>query len=95
MSGKGQRGDSYFVELYYVGGAQRGRITGRATTPERAARLAARYRGLGGEPGVVITVTSKSGHQWAPWVWNDMRKRWDREFSPHKNDARHPGEYAF
>jgi len=78
MSGKGQRGDSYYVERFYSGAVVRRPLYGRATTPERAARLATRYRLLGGEPGVVVRVTSASGHAWPAWIWSAKWGRWER-----------------
>ncbi len=78
MSGAGQYGDAWYVERRYADGSSRRPLVGRASTPERAHQLAARYRAIGGEPGVIVEVTSKSGHAWAPWVWNDATGQWDR-----------------
>jgi len=80
MSGKGQYGDSYFVERSYPSQPHRRPLLGRATTPERASRLAARYRAIGGEPGVVVAVTAASGARWPAWVW-DATTGWRRALS--------------
>lgn len=77
MSGAGQRGDAWNV-VRYVRASRRGPLRGRASSPERAHRLAARYRAMGGEHGAVVEVSSATGHRWNPWVWNDALGRWQR-----------------
>lgn len=79
MGSRGPKsGDSFTVIREVRGAAKRWPLVGRATSAERANRLAARYRAMGGEPGATVTVHGDGGSRWVPWVWNGSLARWDR-----------------
>ena len=67
-------GDSYFVVREEP---ERAPIMGRATSAERANRLAAKYRYLPAAQGTTVTVTASTDSRWVPWVYS--RKSWVRE----------------
>ncbi len=48
-------------------------VVGSASTPERAARLAAEYRRLPAAIGTSVIVTGPSGN-WKPWIYHGEQR---------------------